>query len=92
MLKPATRREIVTRILRNLVGIALEAEPQSARPYLELLLVADPDDASARLNRGLLLLRAGEIDRGREDIEWLISKEPEGVDTGRLQELLDSLR
>ena len=81
----------MARILRNLVAIALEEDPEGALPYLDLALVADPDDPSARLHRGLLKLRAGEIDSGREDIEWLISIDPPGVDTGRLQRLLDSL-
>ena len=53
-----------------------------------------PDErvaAGHRLNRATMRLRAGDIVGAREDFEWILAKEPAGVDLERVGEALRSL-
>ena len=87
-LRSATKREIVTRIIRNLMGIAQRSELNDATlRYLDLIVTLNPDSSLERLNRGMLRLRAGESAGARQDLKWLLDSSPPGIDLDRVAEL-----
>jgi regulator of sirC expression with transglutaminase-like and TPR domain len=93
-LEPASKRAIIVRMLRNLIGIALDesaGKPERALPYLDLLLALSPDEARERLSRGLLRYQQEQFELAKEDIDWVLEHRPAGVDLLRLQGLRDSL-
>lgn len=88
---PATKREIILRMLRNLIGIQLDEKSDAALPYLNLLLTVSPEESSERLSRAIILFKSGQKREAKSDIQWLLDKQPQGVDLERLQEWLDTL-
>ena len=91
-LEPASKRDIVVRMLRNLAGLAVESEnPPSALPYLDLLLAISPEEPQERLSRAILSFQAGNADAAKRDIDWLIEHRPPGIEIDRLVEWRSSL-
>jgi regulator of sirC expression with transglutaminase-like and TPR domain len=89
MLKPTTKRAIVLRMLRNLLGTSFD-ETRSVRdslPYLDLVLAIDPKAAVERLTRAQMRQRLGEKTGAREDVSWLIENFPEDGPPDLLQQL-----
>lgn len=96
-LEPATKRDILLRMLRNLLGSGFE-ETRAIReslPYLDLVLAIDPKAAMERLTRAQLRQRVGEKAGAREDVNWLIENFPEDGPPEMVQQLdrwMQSLR
>jgi regulator of sirC expression with transglutaminase-like and TPR domain len=90
-LRPATKKEIILRMLRNLIGVELDSGGKGALPYLNVLLALSPEEASERLSRAIVLYQSGQKAEAREDIGWLLEKQPPGVNLDRLQEWYDSI-
>ena len=91
-LHTATKREIVTRIVRNLLGIAQRSElPDDMMRYLDLIVALNPDSGMERLNRGMLRLRSGDTAGARQDLKWLLENSPPGIDLDRVAAVLRSL-
>ena len=88
-LEPATKRDILLRMLRNLLGSGFE-ETRAIReslPYLDLVLAIDPKAAMERLTRAQLRQRVGEKAGAREDVNWLIENFPEDGPPEMVQQL-----
>jgi serine protease Do len=91
-LKPATKREIVIRMLHNLVGLSERAEAGiDPLRYLDLIIALAPDSAVDRLNRARLRLQNRELPEAKQDLRWLLDHEPPGIDLDRVAELFHSL-
>ncbi len=77
---PATNREIILRMIRNLLGPLIETRSpaREALPYLDLLLAIDPEAARERVSRAMLRERAGDRRGARADVGWLLEHLPEG--------------
>ena len=92
-LKPASKRLILARILRNLLGSLTREEVGENSPlrYLNLVIALDPETVSERWNRALLLLQTGDAKLAREDLLWILEKQPAGVNLERVEELLREL-
>ncbi len=91
-LRTATKREIVTRIVRNLMGISQRSElPDDTLRYLDLIVALNPDSSMERLNRGMLRLRSGDTPGARQDLKWLLDNNPPGIDLDRVAEVLRAL-
>ncbi len=91
-LRKATSREIIVRMLRNLLGIAeRNGLTDEALRYLDTIIALAPEEPLDRLNRALLRIRAGDPARAKEDLEWLIDEAPDGLDLDRIAELYRSL-
>jgi len=90
--RPATKQEIIVRMLRNLLAVAERSESaaESVR-YLDLILALTPDSVDERLARVRILLQAGDASAAKEDLKWLIDHQPKGVDLDGLKELYQSL-
>lgn len=86
-LLPATKKQIVMRMLRNLESAAFDMEePEKVLPYLELLVALDPEDPYERLKRGMLRARVQNRDGAREDFSWLLEHQPRGIDLRQVEE------
>ncbi len=91
-LRPVTNREIVIRMLRNLIAHEKEkGVPEKAIPYLEVALKIDPDDAAARFDRALLRYQSGDIEGTKSDLRWLLQADAPGINQDRLRRFYESL-
>ncbi len=89
---PSTKKEIILRMLRNLIGIELGSEESAnAIPYLNLYLALAPESPGERLNRALLLYQNSDHARAREDLRWLLDRKPAGMNLDRLEMLYERL-
>ena len=93
--KAAKKREIITRMLHNLLGLAQRGGGSGgagdALRYLNVILALNPDSAADRFQRARLLMQRGDSLAAKEDLRWLIEKAPAGIDLERLGELYRSL-
>ncbi len=80
--RPATKREIVVRMIRNLLGraVASDKAAKDAPPYFNLLLAVDPDAFRERLTRARMREVSGDRAGAAEDIGWLIEHPPKEFD------------
>lgn len=86
-LEAATKRSIVVRMLRNLLGSAqAERDGAGALRYLGALVALDEEAADARWMRALLLAQADRKAEAIADVDWLIEHHPAGLDLDRVLE------
>lgn len=96
-LQPASKRGIILRMLRNLLGMALD-EDSSAKdtlPYLDLTVAIDPEASVERITRAQMNQRLGQKAAAREDVQWLITHFPDSGPEefrAKLDEWMQSLR
>src|SRR6185503_8631149 len=89
---PAKKRDIITRMLRNLLGIVQRnGSATEALRYLDVIVALNPESAGDRLQRAQVQMRRGENAAAREDIRWILDHESPGIDLERLTELYRSL-
>lgn len=91
LLKPAGKRDIVIRILHNLLNVARETDPGAALRYLELIVALAPENAVERLNRAVMRIQTGDRAGARNDLKWILEKEPGELDLERVRELYQSI-
>lgn len=90
--RAATKREMIIRMLRNLIGLASPSDsPAQALRYLELVVALGSEDAPDHWRRAVLRWQSGNIAGAKEDLQWLIDKQPAGVNMQRVEELFRSL-
>jgi serine protease Do len=90
--RPARKREIITRMLHNLLGVAQRNGTVSdSLRYLNAIVALNPDSGADRFNRARLNVQRGENDAAKMDLKWLLDRAPAGVDLERLSELYRSL-
>ncbi|MDP6892816.1 MAG: tetratricopeptide repeat protein [Verrucomicrobiota bacterium] len=89
----STKREIVLRMLRNLMGVAQNKDaPADLLRYVEPMVALQPDSAFDRWARAVLLIQSRKFDAAKKDLEWLLQNKPEGVDLKRVLEVYQSLQ
>ncbi|NOY00648.1 MAG: tetratricopeptide repeat protein [Verrucomicrobia bacterium] len=92
-LEASPKRQIIMRMLNNLIGLELnEKDSTKALPYLNLLLAIDPDRAPERFERSRVRFQADDRDGAIEDLQWMIDNEPAGVNIDMIRQLLDRLQ
>jgi regulator of sirC expression with transglutaminase-like and TPR domain len=97
VLRPAGKRSIILRMVRNLLGLTLDdqTEARESLPYLNLVLALDPEAAVERLTRARLHQRLGDKETAAADVRWLTEHFPEqGPEQLRqqLEQWLESLQ
>jgi regulator of sirC expression with transglutaminase-like and TPR domain len=89
LLKPASPRHILIRMLNNLRRVYLHrGEFLRTIAALDRVLLLDPDDVGARRDRGLLSLRWGDPAGGIGDLERYLVLEPEAPDHAAIESLI----
>jgi regulator of sirC expression with transglutaminase-like and TPR domain len=90
--KSASKREIIIRMLRNLLNVAQRSgvTTDSLR-YLDVIVALAPESALDRLARASLRLQTGDVPGAKADFKWLLDTQPPGLDVERIAELFQSL-
>ncbi len=95
-LAPATKRQIIIRMLRNLLGAAQgERDADGMLRYLDAIILLDetPEAAAGdRWMRAMLHAHAGASRAALEDLDWLLEQAPTGIQRAEVEKLRDSLR
>jgi regulator of sirC expression with transglutaminase-like and TPR domain len=79
-LEPQSPRDIVSRMLRNLLNVAnSESDSESALRYVNTLLALNPESPADRLFKAVLCLNTGRIDEGLAEVDWVVERQPDGV-------------
>jgi regulator of sirC expression with transglutaminase-like and TPR domain len=87
-LAPATKKAIVVRMVQNLMGLAVRDEDATAMlRYLDVTLALAPESGAERWMRAQLRFQTGQNQGAREDVDWLLEHEPEGISRERVLEL-----
>ena len=92
LLDSSSKKEIINRMLRNLLSFTqAENSLASSLPYLDLLIALNPSTASFYLERAWIHLRSGNQNGARQDLQWILDHEPQGINIPRVREALESL-
>jgi len=93
LLQPATRREIVARMLRNLKGIYLQTERwQRLLAVQQRLLIALPNSIEEVRDRGFAYARLDYLRPALEDLQRYIELRPDAEDATVVETELHELR
>jgi regulator of sirC expression with transglutaminase-like and TPR domain len=89
MLRPAGRRDILTRVLRNLRAAHLAARDwPAALRAVELLAVVEPTDPDHGRDRGLLLGRMGRFNDAIAALSRYLDERPDGHDVADVRQVM----
>lgn len=92
-LRPADRREMLVRLLRNLKSLYLNVRDYTrALAAVERILLLTPAEATEGRDRGMLLARMGRRREALEALESYLDHVPEAHDAGRVRSVLRELR
>jgi regulator of sirC expression with transglutaminase-like and TPR domain len=84
---------MIIRMLRNLIGLSSPADsPAQALRYLELVVAIGSEDPADHWRRAVLRWQSGNTSGAKDDLQWLIDKQPAGVNMERVEELYRSLK
>ena len=88
-LTPASNREFISRILRNLKGIYLNRrDHEEALDVVDITLALRPDDLNERRDRGLIYYRLGHYQMALDDLRHFLTSAPAGTDTSNVEKLV----
>lgn len=89
MLRPVGRREILTRVLRNLRAAHLAARDwPAALGAVELLAIVQPTDPDHGRDRGLLLGRMGRFGEALTALNRYLEERPDAPDRGDVRQVI----
>ena len=95
LMKAANPREIIVRLINNLLAFTEREEaPAAALRYADLLVAIAPEpraQAAHRIDRARIRAQAGDLEGSRDDLRWILAAMPEGTDLDRVEELLRRL-
>lgn len=87
-LRAQHNREILARMLANLWGTAERSRDVEALwRYAEAAIALDPESVQAHLNRAILRGETGRVTASLADCDWIIDRQPPGVDLQRVRAL-----
>jgi regulator of sirC expression with transglutaminase-like and TPR domain len=88
MLKPTEPSEILTRMLRNLLGVAeREADREAMHRYLEVLVALDPETFQYRGLRAVVRSETGRRAAAIADLDWILDEAPAGLDLEQIRQM-----
>ncbi len=92
VLKPVTKKQIITRMLHNLLRVAQgEQDVDGGLRYVNGIIMLDPEAGQTRMMRAGMLLSKGLKREAIADVDYLIEHPPADVDLKRLHRLRQSL-
>jgi len=87
-LKAESKRAILVRMLRNLMGVARDDEdPEAMLRYVETVLVIEPDSGLDRWYRAILRFQTGRLTEALVDVNWVLREQPANVEMPRARQL-----
>ena len=90
--EPVSKRDIITRMLRNLVQSAEREEDASARlRYVDAIIAIDPNDRYTRAMRAMIHYGESRFTKALIDIDFLINKNPNAPELEPLRVLRSRL-
>ena len=90
--RAAGKREILARMLRNLLGAAQREEDiEGGMHYLDGIILLDPEAAYERFMRAGLFYFKDMKAEAMADVDWLLEHPSEEVDEGRVRQLQELL-
>lgn len=91
-LRPQTPREIIVRMLRNLIHVANDdSDAEAALRYTDTLLVLSPDSVQDRLFKAVLCYNTKRAEEGLVEVDWILERRPEGLVIERVEQLRTAL-
>lgn len=91
-LRPASKRDMLVRLLANLKGIYLNSrDHERALAAIERLILVRPPAFEEVRDRGMLLARIGRTEEARIDLVEYLDAMPDAPDATRIRMLLDEL-
>jgi serine protease Do len=91
-LAAASKRDIVLRMLRNLLGVAGQNEKsEDALRYLDVIVALSPDSVPDHFQRAGLRMRTGDLAGAKADFKWLLDRQPDGIDLDWVAEIYHTL-
>lgn len=92
-LATASKRDIILRMLQNLIGLAGQEEDiEGVLRYLDVFLAISPSEAQQRWRRAALRNHAGDKKGALEDTDWLLQRQPLGVNIKLVEQFKEMLR
>lgn len=91
-LAAVTKKQILTRMLSNLLGIYAKNDHRRALAAVELMLLINPDSPSHVRDRGLLLGSTGDRVSAITELERYLKLAPNAADAGTVREQIRSIR
>jgi regulator of sirC expression with transglutaminase-like and TPR domain len=93
LLDTVSPRRILSRMLNNLKAIYLNAEAfDKGLAMVEMMLLADPDNAEQYRDRGLLRRKMRQFAGARRDLNHYLNAVPEAADRGDIEEHIKELK
>ena len=91
-LRAYSKKEIVVRMLRNLVSIAQgESDVERMLTYIDTIVAIAEESGQERWYRAMLRYQTGRVEEALADVEWLLDHPPPGVDFTRIREFQNVL-
>jgi serine protease Do len=91
-LRAQTVVEILTRVLNNLIGVASDQQDVAAmHRYYEGQVAVNPQAVDSRFKRSQIRAITGRTAGAVEDLNWLIERDPPGLDRQAAQQLRDAI-
>jgi regulator of sirC expression with transglutaminase-like and TPR domain len=91
--RPVTERQILQRMLGNLLGVAQGKQDKEAMlRYLEAMIAIDPELARERGLRAIVQFETGRRDAAVTGLEWFFEKKPAGVDLDQVRQMQEYFR
>ncbi len=89
-LRTSTKKEIVLRMLRNLLRVAQDNDNKEAMlGYVEAMLATDGELIQERGMRAILRYQTGRRDAAVADLDWFLENRPEGIDLEAIRGMRD---
>lgn len=88
-----TTRQILLRMLQNLLGVAQGKQDKEAMlRYLEAMIAVDPEMARERGLLAIVQFETGRRDSAIAGLEWFFEKKPTGVDLEQVRQMQEYFR
>ena len=91
-LLPVTKRQILSRMLANLLGIYAQPDHRRALAIIERILLIQPDSPAHIRDHGLLLALVGQAPQALAELERYLRLEPEAADAELVREQVKTIK
>jgi serine protease Do len=92
-LAAVSERQILQRMLGNLLGLAQQkSDKEAVLRYVEALLIIDPALVRERGLRAILHYETGRRDQAVQDLNWFLENKPAGIDLEQIREMQNAFR